>query len=138
MKKGNTKMSVSAQSFLGKIVLGLLWIGVGITNIFDDLAMIIIHALLLVSTIIVLVVLLRANCEKDDEMSDYNYMQAKAKTRDLMHCVYAGIAVIVPFAVYLLHNDNIFRTQTISALFFILMGVQDLITGIMFRRLEAE
>ena len=138
MKKEKSQMSIGAQTFLGKTVIGLLWIGVGITDMFDSLVMNIVHAVLLVGTIVVLVVVMRANREEDDEMSDYNYMKAKARTRDLMHFVYCGAAIVSALVFGLLQNVDIYWAQVISGMFFILMGVQDLITGIVFRRLEAE
>lgn len=138
MKKEKSQMSVGAQTFWSKTVAGLLWIGVGITDMFDGLVMNIIHILLLVGAIAVFVVLMRANREEDDEMSDYNYMKAKAKTRNLMHYVYCGGAILSALVFGLLQNADIYWAQVISGLFFILMGIQDLITGIVFRRLEAE
>ena len=138
MKKEKTPMSISTQSFWSSIVIGILWIGVGITDMFDGLVVNIVHAVLLASTIIVMVAIMKAKREEDDEMSDYNYMKAKAKTRDLMHFVYCGSAIVSALVFGLLQNADIYWAQVISGLFFILMGIQDLITGIVFRRLEAE
>lgn len=138
MKREKTPMSISTQSFWSSIVTGILWIGVGITDIFDSAVINIINALLLAGTLVVLIFFLRANREEDDEMSNYNHMKAKAKTRDLMHFVYCCAAIVSAVLFGLLRNADIYWPQVISGLFFILMGIQDLITGIVFRRLEAE
>ena len=138
MKRENSQMSIGTQTFLGKIVIGLLWIGVGVTDMFDILAMNIVHAALLAGTVVVLVVVMRTNLEEHDEMADYNYMKAKAKTRDVMHFVYCGAAIVSALVFGLLQKADIYWAQVISSLFFILMGIQDLITGIVFRCLEAE
>lgn len=138
MKKEKTPMSISTHSFWSSIVIGILWISAGITDMFEGIVMNIIHILLLIGGIVILVVVMRANREEDDEMSDYNYMKAKAKTRDLMHIVYCCAAIISALVFGLLQNADIYWAQVISGLFFILMGIQDLITGIVFRRLEAE
>lgn len=55
---------------------------------FDGIVMNFGHALLLLAGVVVMVAVMKANREEDDEMSAYNYMKAKAKTRDLMHIVY--------------------------------------------------
>lgn len=138
MKTEKKQMSIGSQTFLGKVVIGVLWLALGITDMFDGLIMNIVHAAVFVGTLAVLVVVIRANREEDDEMSDYNYMKAKAKTRDLMHFVYGGAAVVSALVFGLLQNVDIYWAQVISGLFFILMGIQDIITGIIFRRLEAE
>ena len=138
MKRKKRQMSIGTQIFLGKTVIGSLWIGVGITDMFDSLVMNIVHAALLVGTIAVLVVMMKANLEKDDEMFDYNYMKAKARTRDLMHFIYCGAAVASALVVSLLQNADIHWAKVIAGMFFILIGVQDFITGIVFCRLEAE
>jgi len=138
MKREKSQMSIGTQTFLGKTVIGLLWIGVGITDMFNSLIMNIVHAVLLVGSIVVLVVVIRATREEDDEMSAYNYMKAKARTRDLMYFVYCGAAVTSALVFGLLQNADIYWAQVISGIFFILIGIQDLITGIVFRRLEAE
>ena len=132
------KMSISTQSFLGSIVIGLLWIVVGIVRIFDNPFLEIIHIILLALVLTVMFIVIKANREEDDEMSHYNDLKAKAKTRDIMQFVYGGSAIISAVVFGLLQNQEISWVRIIISIFFILMGIQDIITGIVFHSLEAE
>ena len=141
MKRENKLVSIRSQMFWLHIVIGTLWIGVGISNMFDNLFFDIVHAVLLVSTIVVVIIIWRSNCEENDEMSEYNHMKAKAKAHHYMNYVYCGGALIssVLFSLLQVATDfDIYWVKIIVGIFFILMGIQDLITGIVFNRLEAE
>lgn len=138
MKQKNKAMSISIQSFWGRIVIGILWIGVGIVEMLDGLVVNIVQAVLLVGAVIILVAVTRADREKGDEMSDYNCTKAKAKTSDLMHFVFCGAAIVSALVFGLLKNADISWTRVIPSLFFILIGIQNLIMGVVFCRLEAE
>lgn len=137
MKKGSL-MSIGAQSFWGKVFVGGLWIAIGITNMFDGTVMSVIHTALLLVGVFDMVFLCRTKVEKTDEMADYNYMKAKAKTRDVMHYVYCVGAILTALVFGLLQKFDIVWPKVISSMFFVLMGIQDLTTGLIFRRLEAE
>lgn len=138
MKQTSKQLSIAQQVFWGSIVVGILWIIIGITDMFNNTPAKIIHIILLLSTVAIVIFLMRANCEGQDEMSDYNYMKAKARTRDLMHYVFCGAAIVSALTFGLLKHAAIDWPQVIVGIIFILMGIQDLITGIVFRRLEAE
>ena len=138
MKKENSIMSIGTQSFLGSVVVGIIWLAVGIIRIFDNFILDIIHMVLFIIALIVMFVLMKANREEDDEMSSYNNLKARAKTCDIMHFVYCGAAIIFVLVVALFENHIVSWPRIGISIFYILMGIQDIIIGIVFRSLEAE
>ena len=87
-------MSIGTQMFWGKIFVGCTWIGSGVFGIFDNLVCDILHIICLLSAIIVMVVLTRVDLEEDDEMAEYNYTKANAKTTRYMHIVFCVCSVL--------------------------------------------
>lgn len=140
MKKQKTPLSLIAQSFWGQIVIGMLWIGVGITGLFDTVPMLIVEIILLSIGVIILGVILKARREDEDEMSDYNFMKSKALAHDIMHYVFCFASIIAAVVFTLLQKNSAYVNwpRVITGLIFFLMGLQYLITGIAFCRLEAE
>ena len=88
-------LSISTKAFLGKIVLGFLMIVIAISNMFDGLLWDIISVLFLMVVAGILIALLKMKSEEDDEMSLFNYKEAKAKVSDIMHLLLLAIAVII-------------------------------------------
>ena len=131
-------MPIGKQIFLSKIFVGCTWIGSGAFGIFDNLACNILHLLCLAAAVTVMVVLMRADLEEDDEMAEYNYTKANAKTTTVMHIVFCAGSVLSAIVVGLLKDTNIPWHRVISEMFFLLMGIQNIVTGIIFRKLEAE
>ena len=131
-------MSIGTQMFWGKIFVGCTWIGSGVFGIFDNLVCDILHIICLLSAIIVMVVLMRVDLEEDDEMAEYNYTKANAKTTRYMHIVYCVCSVLSAVVGGLLKDAGIPWHRVIPELFFLLMGIQNIITGVIFRKLEAE
>lgn len=76
--------------------------------------------------------------EEDDEMSEYNYMKAKANTTRVMHYVFCVAMIASPLVYKLLQDVDVNWVRVVSRMFFALMGIQDITTGLIFRRLEAE
>ena len=140
MKKENTPISISKQHFWTTTIIGLLWVGVGIADMFSGLMADAVSIVLMLIPFVIIAILAKSNCENGDEMSTYNHMQAKARTRDLMHYVYGCAAILSALVFGLLQKSgaDMHWGRVISALFLILMGIQDIITGIIFHRLEAE
>lgn len=131
-------LSVGAQMFWGKIFVGCLWIGSGISGMFDNTFCRIIHLVLLAAAIAIMIMLMRVNLEKDDEMSLYNYTQAKAKSSSIMHLVFCIGSVVSAICAGLLKDVDVSWYRVIPEMFFVLMGVHDLAIGLVFRKLEAE
>ena len=136
MKK--EQMSIGKQMFWGKIFAGCSWLGSGVFGMFDNLLCHGLHMLSLSSAIVVMVMLMRADLEEDDEMSEYNYTKANAKTTRYMHIVFCVCSVLSAIVFGLLKDADIPWHRVIPETFFLLMGIQNIITGIIFRKLEAE
>ena len=131
-------LSIGSQMFWGKIFIGCLWIAYAVIGLFDNLVCDILGAAALAGGVIILVILMRIDLEEDDEMSHHNYIQAKAKTTDVMHIVFCLCSIFSAVIVVLLKKLGIENNAWISNSFFLLMGIQNLVTGLVFRELEAE
>ena len=132
------KMSIRRQAFLEKIVAGLLWIGAGITGMSDEMVWNIVHIIFLTGAAAILLVMMLAKREENDEMSEYNYMKAQAMTTNIMHAICCMISIGLVFTVDRLLKWDINWALAFVRTFFIIIGSQDLITGVVFWRLEAE
>lgn len=135
MKK---EMSIKNQMFWGKIFVGILWIGTGILGMVDTLPCNIVQMVCLLGGVVILTVLLKSKLEKDDEMSEHNYVKAQAKTNRIMHYVFCIAMIATPLIYKLMQDIDVSWVRVVSQMFFILMGIQDISTGLVFRRLEAE
>lgn len=131
-------LSIGTQMFWGKIFVGCAWIGYSVLGIFDYLVCDILQIACLLSAIVIMVVLMRIDLEEDDEMAEYNYTKAKAQTTKYMHIVFCVCSVLSAILVGLLKDAGIPWHRVIPEIFFLLMGIQNIITGIIFRKLEAE
>lgn len=140
MKKEKIELSVGSQLFWGNLIPGIMWLGAGITGMFTSAVFQILHLILLVAVIILAVMLMRAKCEEQDEMAAYNLMKAKAKTRDIMHMIYcvASLVTVGVFGVLMVLGVEMSLLRVVARMFLVLMGMQDIITSIIFRKLEAE
>ena len=131
-------MPIGKQIFLSKIFVGCTWIGSGVFGMFDNLVCNILHLLCFAAAVTVMVVLMRTDLEEDDEMAEYNYTKANAKTTTVMHIIFCIGSVLSAIVVVLLKDANIPWYRVIPEMFFLLMGIQNIVTGIIFRKLEAE
>jgi hypothetical protein len=133
-----TKLNIGRQVFWTKDFVGLLWICTGITGMLGTKTGNILHYVLLACTLLLAIVLSLFEWEKDDEMSQYNYMKAKAQTTRVMHFVYCIAMVIMALIIGLIQKAGNDVNPAIARVFFVIMGIQSMITGIVFRKLEAE
>lgn len=131
-------LSVGKQMFWGKIIIGCLWISYAVIGLFDNIVCDILRITALAGGVIILVVLMRLDLEDDDEMSHYNYIQAKAKTTDVMHIIFCICCILSAVVIFLLKRFGIENDIWIPNSFFMLMGIQNITTGLIFRKLEAE
>lgn len=131
-------LSIGHQMFWGKIFVGCLWIAYAIIGLFDNIACDIISIAALAGGVIILVVLMRIDLEEDDEMSHHNYIEAKAKTTDVMHIVFCISSIFSAAIVVLLKKLGVENDVWIPNSFFLLMGIQNIVTGLIFKKLEAE
>ena len=139
MKK---EMKVGTQTFLGKTMVGIVWIIAGIMHCFDSIAILFVRLLLSATAVILLVVVLRSNVEHLDEMAKDNMMRAKAKTCEVMQLIFFILAIVLIAAAFLQtwleFEISVNLLNFATTVVFCLIGIQYFLTGVFFRKLEAE
>lgn len=132
MKK---EMSCAEQIRLLNTVGGVAWIVVGVSNCFENTAFLIVRILGLLVCIASIVRVSVAQKENADEMAEENLCKAKAKTLDTMHGLFCVIAIA---AMFVLGRGAVALdwAKVIPAVFFIVLGVERLLVGVNFRKLE--
>ena len=140
MKKKESRIPVGARMFWGQTVMGRLWIGVGLTSMFDNLICSILKLLFLMAAIVALVKVSRINRIGDDgdEMAEYNFIKAQAKAGGALFMVLCIASIVFSLGFGLVENMDISWTRIISHILFVLMGIYNLLVGRFFRKLEAE
>ena len=140
MKKKERRIPVGTKIFLGQTVMGILWIGAGLTGMFDNLICNILKTLFLMAASVVWVKVAKIGRIGDDgdEMAEYNYTKAQAKAGGALYMVLCIASIVSALGFGLLQNMDISWTRIISLVFFVLMGIHNLLIGLFFRKLEAE
>ena len=140
MKKKERLVPVGTKIFWGQTVMGILWIGVGLTGMFDNLICNILKILFLIAAIVVLFKVIRIGKIGDDgdEMSEYNYTKAQAKAGGALYMVLCIASIVSVLGFGLLQNMDIGWSRIIPLVFFVLMGIHNLLIGLFFRKFEAE
>ena len=140
MKKNERLIPVGTKIFWGQTVMGILWIGVGLMDMFDNLICSILEMLFLVAAIVVLGKVNRINRIGDDgdEMAEYNYIKAQAKAGGALFTVLCIASIVFSLGSGFVENMDISWTRIISRILFIFLGIHTLLIGLFFRKLEAE
>jgi len=140
MKKKERLVPVGTKIFWGQTVMGILWIGVGLTGMFDNLICDILKILFLIAAIVVLgkVAKIGRIGDDGDEMAEYNYTKAQAKAGGALYMVLCIASIVSVLGFGLLQNMAIGWSRIIPLVFFVLMGIHNLLIGLFFRKLEAE
>lgn len=140
MKKKERLIPVGTRIFWGQTVMGILWIGVGLTGMFDNLICDILNILFHMAVIVALVKVIRIGRIGDDgdEMAEYNFIKAQAKAGGALYMVLSIASIVFAIGFGLVQNMDISWTRIISLIFFVLMGIYNLLIGLFFRKLEAE
>ena len=73
-----------------------------------------------------------------DEMAEYNYTKAQAKAGGALYMVLCIASIVSVLGFGLLQNMAIGWSRIIPLVFFVLMGIHNLLIGLFFRKLEAE
>lgn len=129
-------LSIGSQIFLGKVVVGICWIIAGISGYLGGLLGDILQIIFLLGAIIPMILLQRSKKEESDEMADENFTRAKAQAGDLMHIVLCLATVAVPLMGFIPGSVDWNWPRVMAWSFFILIGIQNLITGFAFKKLE--
>lgn len=132
-------MSISEQVKYLKILNGIMWILIGVFDIFDGIVCSIITAVLLIIAIIFIKVVWNAEKEDDDELSYINRLKASDDTLRIMNIVF----FIMCSALLLLRLVSIISIKIpweklIVPMFFIVIGIKNIIWGICFKKYEEE
>ena len=140
MKKKEGLIPVGTKIFWGQTVMGILWIGVGLTGMFDNLICNILKILFLMADSVVWVKVAKIGRIGDDgdEMAEYNYTKAQAKAGGALYMVLCIASIVSVLGFGLLQNMDIGWSRIIPLVFFVLMGIHNLLIGLFFRKLEAE
>ena len=140
MKKEKNEIPVGTTIFWGQTATGIFWICAGIFGMIDTLLCNILNVLFLMAAIISFIKLAKIWRVGDngDEMAEYNYIKAKAKAGSVLHIILCAAAVATAYGFSLLQNADISWPRIISYMFFILIGIHKLLSGVIFRKLEAE
>ena len=140
MEKKERTIPVGTKMFWGQTVMGILWIGAGLTGMFDNLICSILKMLFLMAAVVVLVKVNRIVRIGDDgdEMAEYNYIKAQAKAGGALFMVLCIASIVFTIGFGLVENMDIRWPRIISQIFFVLMGIYNLLVGRFFRKLEAE
>ena len=140
MKKKERLVPVGTKIFWGQTVMGILWIGVGLTGMFDNLICNILKILFLMAASVVWVKVAKIGRIGDDgdEMAEYNYTKAQAKAGGALYMVLCIASIVFALGFGLLQNMDIGWSRIIPLVFFVLMGIHNLLIGLFFRKLEAE
>ena len=140
MKKEEKVVSIGTTIFWGETVAGIFWLGAGITGMFDNMVCHVLNILFLCAGLVSLAKVFKIYKTGDDsdEMAEYNYMKAKAKAGSALHRIICFMALGTTVGYALLQNLDISWPRVVSYLFFVLMGVHNILIGLYFRKLEAE
>lgn len=138
MKREGKVFPIGTSIFWSQTATGIFWIGAGLIGMFDNIVCNILNVLFLLAGIAALAISIKIARIGDDgdEMAEYNYTKANAgNTLYLILCV-ASLVATVSFD--LMQDLTIDWPRFISHLLFILIGAYNLLTGLFFRKLEAE
>lgn len=134
MKK---KLYYSDRVKLEKTFLGVVWTISGVLGFWDGIISLVMQAIASVICIYTLLRVSFAQKEDADEMAEQNMNRAKALTHDYMQIVYCCFAIA---AILFLKNMKlaVSLSELIPNITFIVLGINHLVVGLTFRKLEEE
>jgi len=137
----NKKMlSVTDQMDLYFLYSGIAWIILGISIFFDHLIFTIVEAFCLSILIFTHIFVIKAKKENQDELSIKNYHKARSHVLTYMHLVYFAF-ILIAIISNLLRHEAIMKiniTHVLLPLFFVSLGIEYFLVGILFRKYERE
>ena len=136
--KVQKELSVKKQVIIGKMVAGVSWIGAGVCGFIDNRVASIIQIVFFAVAAIAAARMVWSKKEEGDEMADYNLTCAMAGSARWMHYIMCLAAIALPIIAFVVDSSEWSWPRVMSWTIFILMGIMDLIAGIIFVKLEAE
>ena len=133
----NKNFSMKTQMFWGRVAPGCLWLLYAVVGIIKP-DIVVLPFIAIGAAILIGVVFTVYRGEREDEMAKENYMKARAYTTRAMYYVFCISAILSAIVFGLLKDCELNWPNIISKLFFVMMGVQDILSGVFFFKLEAE
>lgn len=139
-QRQTSSVRLAKKNFWGNIILGIVWLLAGVTGLVPPLKLLNIGLYILASVLAFWGMSVKG--DTFDEMAEANYHQAKAKTLD-----YLCIIVMVVTLLLMLCNDGApFRWvlervggfELVYSCALMVMGIREILVGMIFRKLEAE
>lgn len=137
MKKARKSLSLPTKVFWERIVVGVLWLCIWCLGFFRHIPVIDgIHLILLFAVVGLQLVMLIFPGDPYDEMALDNLKTAKAKTLDILSILF--LFFMGAWSVLDNHLPELAAKLISLELIFLFMGIQGLISGLIFRKLEAS
>lgn len=136
MKSSGKGITLFTQMFVGKIFVGFCWVAAGVSGYADSIISHVLQILFLLGALLSTFVLLRLKKEESDEMAIANYVKAKATSSDIIHIVMCIATFLVPLLAMVPASETWNWPRVMAHSFFVLIGMQNLITGILFQNYE--
>ena len=137
MFKHSNVLTIGQQIFLSNIISGILWILCGFCGFLNTTVSSFIQILLFLVIVLLNIVLIHSKREAEDEMSDLHFSKAETVTSFVLSAIFCLIAILTALFSKPLNFINWNWPQVISCVFYILLGLKSLVTGIVFKKLEA-
>lgn len=140
MNKAKKVFPIGTSIFWNQTVTGIFWLGAGLFGMFDNPVCNILTTLFLLAGIAALAMAFKIDRigNDGDEMAEYNYTKAKANAGNTLYLLLCVASIISAVGFDLIQDLAINWPRFVSHLLFILIGVYNLLTGLFFRKLEAE
>ena len=131
-------ISVGKQTKYLTTLNGFAWICAGIFSLFDNVPCEILKIVSLACSLILLLRVQFYQKENDDEMSIKNMTYARAATQKTMHylLLFATLVCMLFFLFPASRNINV--KHLIVPIFFLIVGIEDLLIGHYFKHFEKE
>lgn len=134
------ELSVTKQIRIRYAMHGIAWMVTGLFKFFDNIPCRCISIIALIISVFLLVKFLFADREMEDEMAEQNLYKAKAATLDILKIIVC-VALIIMTAI-----DFVFEIELLSAnlkniivpILFIIMGIENLLIGVIFNHYDKE
>lgn len=131
-------MSVGNFMFWSKTVIGILWCLGAVMGCFEHIVCLAASCLFALAALMITLILRRTKREKDDELSLQNFTEARAKASTVMTVVFLIGIAIGTFSCFCLESLKLNWTRILMQVFYLMLGIQELSVGIIFKKLEAE
>lgn len=137
-------LSISSKMLWGGIIIGIFRVAFGIIGCFESVDIRFIATLFLVLSAVIQVVLFMVKSEEDDEMSESYLKEAKSMASDISNIIILCLITVLLIASVFVDTKEITKRLSADILNlaihvpFIFIGINNIMTGVIFRKLEAE